>query len=85
MAVSDDLTVSIDISNTGEREGKEVVQLYIHDIESSLVRPHKELKGFVKVGLKPGETRVAEPGGFEVLVGSSSRDIRATGSFALKP
>ena len=48
--------VSVDVTNTGEREGKEVVQLYIQDQESSLERPVKELKGFKKVALAPGET-----------------------------
>ena len=48
--------VSVDVTNTGEREGKEIVQLYIQDQESSLERPVKELKGFKKVALAPGET-----------------------------
>ena len=48
--------VSIDVTNTGSREGKEIVQLYIGDDESSLERPVKELKGFRKVVLAPGET-----------------------------
>ena len=45
------------MSNTGTREGKEVVQLYIGDEESTLERPVKELKGFKKISLKPGETK----------------------------
>ena len=49
--------VSIDVTNTGAREGKEIVQLYISDNESSLERPVKELKGFKKVALAPGETK----------------------------
>ena len=49
--------VSIDITNTGSREGKEIVQLYIGDDESSLERPVKELKGFKKVALAAGETK----------------------------
>ena len=49
--------VSIDVTNTGSREGKEIVQLYISDNESSLERPVKELKGFKKVALAPGETK----------------------------
>ena len=48
--------VTVDVTNTGSREGKETVQLYIGDIESSLERPVKELKGFKKVALAPGET-----------------------------
>ncbi|MDE8698124.1 fibronectin type III-like domain-contianing protein, partial [Bacteroides cellulosilyticus] len=44
------------ITNSGNREGAEVVQLYIMDMESSLPRPLKELKGFKKVNLAPGET-----------------------------
>lgn len=48
--------VSVDVTNTGEREGKEIVQLYIQDQESSLERPVKELKGFRKVALEPGQT-----------------------------
>ena len=49
--------VTVKVTNTGSREGKEVVQLYIGDDESSLVRPVKELKGFKKVSLAPGETK----------------------------
>lgn len=54
------ITVSVDITNTGSREGKETVQLYISDRKSSLPRPVKELKGFRKVSLKPGETTTVE-------------------------
>ena len=53
----DGLTVSVDITNTGEVAGKEIVQIYVHDQLSSLVRPEKELKGFAKVELQPGETK----------------------------
>ncbi len=48
--------VLVDVTNTGKREGTEVVQLYIRDLVSSVTRPIKELKGFRKVGLKPGES-----------------------------
>jgi beta-glucosidase len=51
------LTVSVDVTNTGSYAGKEIVQVYVHDRQSSLVRPYKELKGFAKVALQPGETR----------------------------
>jgi beta-glucosidase len=50
-------TVYLDIKNTGDREGSEVVQLYIHDMISSVTRPVKELKGFQKVNLKPNESK----------------------------
>ena len=86
--------VSVDVTNTGKRAGTEVVQMYIRDLVSSVTRPVKELKGFEKVSLKPGETKtvtlaitpeslafydvdmkyVVEPGEFEIMVGSSSRD-----------
>ena len=49
--------VSIDVTNTGKREGKEIIQLYISDDECSLERPVKELKGFKKISLAPGETK----------------------------
>ena len=51
------LTVKVSVKNTGVREGQEVVQLYISDKKSSLPRPIKELKGFQKVKLAPGETK----------------------------
>ncbi len=54
---TDALTVSIDVTNTGEVAGKEVVQLYVSDKESTVIRPEKELKDFAKVDLKPGETK----------------------------
>ncbi len=53
----DGLTVMVDITNTGQMAGKEIVQVYVHDRAASLVRPPKELKGFAKVALAPGETR----------------------------
>ena len=57
MAIDDELTLTIDVTNTGFRAGAETIQLYISDLKSSLPRPVKELKGFQKVFLKPGETQ----------------------------
>ncbi|MBO7433940.1 MAG: glycoside hydrolase family 3 C-terminal domain-containing protein [Salinivirgaceae bacterium] len=54
------VTLKIDVTNTGKRAGAEVVQLYIADLKSSLPRPTKELKGFKKVQLNPGETKTVE-------------------------
>lgn len=54
---TDTLTVSVDVTNTGSMAGKEVVQLYVSDVESTVIRPVKELKGFDKVDLQPGETK----------------------------
>ena len=53
----DGLTVSVDVTNTGKVAGKEIVQVYVHDRLSGLKRPPKELKGFAKVELQPGETK----------------------------
>ncbi|HYW40668.1 MAG TPA: glycoside hydrolase family 3 C-terminal domain-containing protein [Terriglobales bacterium] len=98
--------VSLQVRNSGSRSGAEVVELYMHDGHSSVERPIQELKGFRRVDLAPGETKVVhfaldgtamafystakkdwltEPGQFDVLVGSSSRDIRMKSSFILKP
>ncbi len=95
----DGLTISVDVTNTGKVAGKEIVQVYVHDQQSSLVRPEKELKGFAKVELQPGETKsvsipldfrsfayyhpkykqwITEDGDFDVLIGASSADIRAS-------
>jgi beta-glucosidase len=96
--------VTVSVRNSGTRTGAEVVQLYLQPPPSRVDRPVKELKGFGRVMLQPGETKtvsftldkaamsfydsavhdwVAEPGRFTVLVGASSRDIRATGEFEL--
>ena len=105
IAPDDDLYISFDVINTGDVAGQEIVQLYICDPESSLVRPERELKAFAKLALEPGETQtvrltlnreslayyddlkqtwVAEAGAFEILVGSSLVDIRATATFNLR-
>lgn len=57
MKNGDTITVTVAVTNSGQREGQEVVQLYIADAKSSLPRPVKELKGFSKVKLAPGETK----------------------------
>ena len=92
------VTVSVDVRNTGKLSGDEVVQLYLHDVVSSVTRPVKELKGFERVTLAPGESktvqftldrdafalwnqemkRVVEPGAFEIMVGSSSAELKTT-------
>ncbi len=54
------LKVCVDVKNTGSRAGKEVVQLYVSDLNGTIERPVKELKGFEKVELQPGETKTVE-------------------------
>ncbi len=98
------VTISLDVKNIGEREGDEVVQLYVHDKVASIARPVKELKGFRRITLKPGEKKkvtfslsqddllfydanmnlIVEPGIFEVMIGSSSEDIRLKGEFEVR-
>lgn len=51
------ITFTVNVKNTGKRAGAEVVQLYVHDVKSSVDRPYKELKGFKKVCLQPGESK----------------------------
>ena len=57
ITTADSLSFTVSVTNTGKVAGSETVQLYIHDCESSLPRPYKELKGFKKVYLLPGETK----------------------------
>ena len=100
----DGLTLTLDVTNTGDVAGQETVQVYVHDHEASLARPFKELKGFAKVRLEPGETKtlsisldfrafafyhpkyrawITEDGGFDILVGASSEDIRLKASTSM--
>ena len=60
IGVSGKVTVSVEVENTGKRAGDEVVQLYIRDLVASMTRPVKELKGFQRVSLQPGEKRRVE-------------------------
>ncbi|MET1056529.1 MAG: beta-glucosidase BglX [Pedobacter sp.] len=91
------IQVSVDVQNTGNFDGQEVVQLYIQDVYGSITRPVKELKGFQKIFLKKGESKrvtftideqmlkffnadlkfAAEPGDFNLFIGSNSRDVTA--------
>ncbi len=52
-----EVTVRVDVQNTGRRAGDEVVQLYVHDLQASVKRPKKELRGFERISLKPGEKK----------------------------
>jgi len=62
---NDKINVSVDVTNTGNYDGKEVVQLYIRDVVGSVTRPIKELKGFQKMEIKKGETKTIR---FEISV-----------------
>jgi beta-glucosidase len=98
------ISVRFKLANTGNRDGAEVPQIYVRDIEVSVERPNIELKGFNKVYLKAGETKeveiildrkalafysvadkkwTVEEGTFEILVGSSSEDMRLKGKINL--
>jgi beta-glucosidase len=72
------LTASVEVENTGQRTGDEVVQLYIRDVAASVTRPVKELKGFERITLRPAEKRrVTFTLGPEHL-GFYNRDMRFT-------
>jgi beta-glucosidase len=95
--------VSVTVRNTGRLAGEEVLQLYTCDETGCLPRPLKELKGFTRLALHPGQVRrvtfhlpvdllafydeamhlVVEPGTIKLMLGSSSADIRCTGSFEI--
>jgi beta-glucosidase len=96
--------VTFTVKNTGKVAGADVSQVYVHQQKSTLPRPEKELKGFQKVFLQPGESKtititldenafqyfndnlnkwVSERGKFDILVGSSSRDIKLTDTVIL--
>ncbi|MCA1594742.1 MAG: glycoside hydrolase family 3 C-terminal domain-containing protein, partial [Acidobacteria bacterium] len=70
------LTASVEVENTGRRAGDEVVQLYIRDVASSVTRPVKELKGFERVTLKPGEHRRVSFTLTPELLGFYNREMR---------
>ena len=91
------ITVRVTVENTGTRAGDEVVQLYVHEVQPSVKRPTKELRGFQRITLNPRQRKtvtftlpaeklaywdektarfVTKPGAFDVMVGSSSADIR---------
>ena len=98
------VNISLEVKNLGGYKGDEVVQLYLHDLVSSMAKPVKELKGFRRITLEPGQKRsvsfildrdtlasydvdmnlAVEPGFFEVMIGSSSEDIRLKGSFEVR-
>ena len=60
IGINDTLTVSVDIKNTGNYDGHEIAQLYIHDKVGSITRPVKQLKGFKKIFLKKGESKTVQ-------------------------
>jgi beta-glucosidase len=99
----ENVDISLVVENVGQVPGEEVVQLYTHDVLACTPRPVKELKGYQRLKLEPGEARrvtfhlpanqlafydldlklVLEAGKIEVLVGSSSQDIRLSGAFEI--
>jgi len=102
IASNGSVQVKVDVKNTGDRAGEEVVQLYIHDNDTSETLPKEQLQGFTRISLNAGEQKtvsfsipaeqlafwnsdkhdfVINPASFDVMVGSSSADIKQKGSF----
>ncbi len=105
VATSGNVTVSVDVTNTGPRDGEEVVQCYVHSRNSSVPMPIRQLWAFQRVKLQKGQTRrvqmtlntenfghwekarqafVVEPGDFDIMVGTSSADIRQKAVLTIK-
>jgi beta-glucosidase len=101
-----EITVSVDIKNAGARAGDEVVQMYVKHLDSAVERPIKELRGFERITLQPGETKtvrmplkgseltywdaaahsfVVEPGKTNIMLGSSSADVKLEKTVAVTP
>jgi beta-glucosidase len=99
ISANQNISVAVDVKNTSRRAGDEVVQLYTRELKPSVVRAVRELRGFQRVALAPGETKtltfnvpaeklafydetkhafVVEPGKYEIQIGASSADIRAS-------
>ncbi len=99
------LSLQLAVSNTGARAGAETVQVYVRPLRPKVTRPVKELKGFAKLALAPGETKTVtielgprsfayydpeakgwrvDAGRYELLVGSSSRDVRLTDAVSIR-
>jgi beta-glucosidase len=96
MSRTETVKARVTVTNSGNYDGEEVVQLYIHDVYASLAQPVKKLIGFQKIALKKGESklvefsireedlkfynselkRIAEPGEFEVFIGTSSDNVK---------
>ena len=101
---SEKITATITVTNSGNYDGEEVVQLYLRDVVASVAQPVKQLKGFQKIFLKKGESRqvhfsigledlkfynndlkrIAEPGEFIVMIGTSSNQVKETRFTLLK-
>jgi len=86
LGLEDTLVVSATITNSGEKAGDEIIQLYVRDLVGSVTRPVKELKGFQKISLQPGEERIvrfAVPVGELGFTGLDMRYVVEPGAFKL--
>jgi len=84
---NESLTISVDVKNTGSREGKISVELYITDLYGSVSRPNKQLKGFKKISLEPNETKTVEfnlPSSELSFIGRKNKRILEPGKFEVK-
>ncbi|TFK83331.1 glycoside hydrolase family 3 protein [Polyporus arcularius HHB13444] len=87
IGTNEDFSVSVTVHNTGDREGKEVVQVYVTDLVSSVVTPNQELVGFQKVNLTPGESQkvTIHVNSTQLAVWSlSSKFVVEPGKFSIK-